>query len=348
MGYWSSWEYQPYVSVAEKRRKGLKFVEKKFKNKTDVLPIAISGRKIARTFWGEAWCENLERYSDYENRLPRGRTYVRNGSVIHLNIKNGSIESYVSGSEVYHINITINPLSKERWNLVKKRCSGRIGSVLELLTGKIDRGVMEIITAKDGGLFPSPKEIKLSCSCPDSAYMCKHVAATLYGVAARLDEKPELFFTLRNVDHRELLSEATRAISATSNESLDNDQLTDLFGIDIQGNSSEKNNVLTAQPCGKTIPIRKKVTSGKKMLGETGKRLSTKKTMIEKATNTVAKPKKPSISSRNTEEPLEAVKKKIGKSTSSIKKKKVVRGAASVKVQAKKKRAKKKKVSKKR
>ena len=165
-------------------------LEKRRKKGLPVSPIVIDGRTIARTFWGKAWCDNLESYSDYENRLPRGRTYVRNGSVVHLEIKPGKITAIVSGSELYEVEITISPCPTRTWKRVKSECAGQIGSLVELLQGKLSKSVMDVVTRHNDGLFPKPAEIEMKCSCPDWAGMCKHVAAVMYGVGARLDESP--------------------------------------------------------------------------------------------------------------------------------------------------------------
>jgi uncharacterized Zn finger protein len=230
--------WRPYVSVAERQAKAARTLEGLRKKGLDVQPIKLSGQKIARTFWGEAWCEHLERFSDYANRLPRGRTYVRNGSVCHLAIEKGKIEAKVCGSELYTVKITIQTLPPAKWKSLKTRCAGQVGSLLELLQGKLSDRVMTLVMDRDEGLFPSPKEIKLSCSCPDWATMCKHVAAVLYGVGARLDEKPELLFLLRGVDHGELVSTDTaQAVVAKGSRSkartLDAASLSDVFGIDM-------------------------------------------------------------------------------------------------------------------
>src|SRR6202048_743999 len=95
------WGWRPYVSVAERRRQAQREMAKLTKKGQTVSPVVIEGRTIVKTFWGKAWCENLERYSDFANRLPRGRTYVRNGSVIDLQITPGEIKAMVSGSEIY-------------------------------------------------------------------------------------------------------------------------------------------------------------------------------------------------------------------------------------------------------
>src|SRR5438309_2147841 len=186
-------------------------MEKLRKKGCPVSPVTIAGRTIAETFWGKAWCTNLEGYSDYANRLPRGRTYVRNGSVVHLKVGKGRIEALVSGSEIYEIRIDIGTLPQQSWRTLKAQSAGKIGTLVELLQGKLSKAVMELVTARDQGLFPKPKEIAMRCSCPDGARMCKHLAAVMYGVGNRLDSSPELLFVLRGVDHLELIEQAIPA-----------------------------------------------------------------------------------------------------------------------------------------
>jgi len=207
--------WAPYVTVAERRARAARQMKKLRKKGVRVEPIAIQGRKIARTFWGDAWCTHLERFSDFANRLPRGRAYVRNGSVCHLAIGKGKVEAMVAGSTLYHVNIRITALSAAKWKNVREHCAGQIGSMLELLQGKLSSQVMGIVTDPVTGLFPRPADIKLNCDCPDWADMCKHVAAVLYGVGARLDERPDLLFLLRKVDHEELISAEPDLQSAT-------------------------------------------------------------------------------------------------------------------------------------
>ena len=235
---WYGYGWAPYVPVAKRRAKAKKKIEKLRKKGMDIQPVDIEGRKIARTFWGEAWCDHLEKFSDFENRLPRGRTYVRNGSVCHLEIKKGEIKAMVSGSRLYNVNVAIKKLPKKKWTDVKGRCAGQIGSLLELLQGKLSKSVMSVVTDRNKGLFPLPKEISLKCSCPDWAVMCKHVAATLYGVGARLDEKPDLLFLLRGVDHEELISAEVGVAAATAGKKggrrrIAASDVADVFGIDM-------------------------------------------------------------------------------------------------------------------
>lgn len=239
----SNWSWAPYVPVAQRREKAQKAAQKAIKSGKNYEPVVIAGRTIAKTFWGKAWCNNLEAYSDYENRLPRGRSYARNGSVIDLKIEPGKIIAQVMGSRLYKIEIAINALPASRWNALVKECTGSIASLIELLQGKFSKSVMERLCAKNTGLFPSPNEIRLACSCPDWASLCKHIAAVLYGVGARLDEKPELLFVLRQVDANDLLSAQVAEIPQTKKASskarvLDESALADVFGFEIESEST--------------------------------------------------------------------------------------------------------------
>lgn len=223
-----------YVPVAERRAKARKKMEKLRKKGMDIQPVEIEGRAIARSFWGKGWCDHLESFSDFANRLPRGRSYARNGSVCHLDIQAGRIEAMVSGTRMYNISIGIKKLKPAAWKGIRKLCSGQIGSMLELLQGKLSNEVMVIVSDRRDGLFPQPNEIDLNCSCPDWAIMCKHVAAALYGVGHRLDERPELLFLLRDVDAEELIAaEMALPDAAPAADALADDALGDIFGIDL-------------------------------------------------------------------------------------------------------------------
>jgi uncharacterized Zn finger protein len=229
--------YRKYVPVAQRRAKAAKEVAKLKKHGRAVSPVAIEGRTIARSFWGKAWCDNLERYSDFANRLPRGRTYVNNGSVIDLQIARGKVAALVSGSEIYRVKIDIAVAALARWKAICADCAGSVGSIVELLQGKLSKHVMERVCRETVGLFPAPKEIKMSCSCPDWAGMCKHVAATLYGVGARLDHDPDLLFTLRGVNRSELVSAGAdlsiTEAAAGSERVLVDDDVAALFGLEF-------------------------------------------------------------------------------------------------------------------
>ena len=233
----SYYGYAPYVPVAVRRAKAQKQLEKMKKKGLNIQSVQLSGRKIADSFWGKGWCDHIESFGDYANRLPRGRTYVRNGSVCHLEIKPGRIEAIVSGSSLYNVSVTIFPLALQKWKAVKAACTGKIGSLIDLLRGKLDRGVMEVVSDRKDGLFPLPGENKFACDCPDSAGMCKHIAAVLYGVGARLDLSPELLFLLRGVNHEELIDISAAvtgtAKAGTSRRRIAAVGLADVFGVEM-------------------------------------------------------------------------------------------------------------------
>lgn len=239
--------WQPYVPVSERRAKAKKKIDKLRKQGQKIEPIEIEGKKIAKKFWGIKWCDHLESFADYDNRLPRGRSYVRNGSVCHLGIEEGQCESLVSGSELYKISVKIKTLPKEKWESIKKRCTGKIGSILELLQGKLSNHVMEIVTDVKDGLFPSLDEIDVDCSCPDWADMCKHVAAVLYGIGNRLDSYPELLFKLRGVDASELIDSQLSLEISTTTTQLDQSSLSDIFGIELDSYTNVQNVELLPQ-----------------------------------------------------------------------------------------------------
>lgn len=240
--YGGPWDnYAPYVPVGERKARGMLALAKLLKkSKRTAEPVEVAHRKrqLATTFWAQAWADNLERYANLANRLPRGRTYLRGGLVLDLTITPGRIEAYVAGSELYRVTIDIAALAKPRWRHVVTRCTGRIASLVGLLRGKLSDDVLAVLTDPKDGLFPEPREMKLDCSCPDSARVCKHVAAVLYGVGIRLDTRPELFFVLRQVDQAELLGSVTAgAVSRArpaGGKRIADDRLSAVFGIELE------------------------------------------------------------------------------------------------------------------
>jgi uncharacterized Zn finger protein len=234
MSYFS---WRPYVPVAQRQQEAQKELAKLAKRGMNPTPVKVEGRKMADSFWGKSWCENLERYSDFASRLPRGRSYIRNGLVVDLKINRGEVAAMVSGSELYTVKIKVMPVKASRWQAICRDCAGSIDSLVELLQGRLAKGVMERVCSKGDGLFPAPEEIKLSCSCPDWADMCKHVAAALYGVGVRLDEKPELLFVLRNVDEKDLLvgtgGDLAIARPTPGAKVLDDGDVAALFGLEM-------------------------------------------------------------------------------------------------------------------
>jgi len=264
-----------YVSVAARRAQAARALAKLQKKGRTLSPIAIEGRKIARTFWGEAWCNNLERYSDYANRLPRGRSYVRNGSVLDLQVAPGRVTALVSGSTMYEVTVVVGALPRARWNAICADCSGAIDSLVELLQGRFSTGVMTRICEEKTGLFPSPKDIRFTCSCPDWASMCKHVAAVLYGIGARLDQQPELLFALRAINKDDLVASAGTHLSKApklpaGSRVLVVDDLSEMFGIDMASADAP----LPAMPTTSSVaaPTERRRRATPKKPASTGKR----------------------------------------------------------------------------
>jgi len=296
MGYWGY--YPPYVTVAKKKAKAAKKLKQLKKKNPDIKPILLEGSRIAKTWWGKSWNLNLERYADYSNRIGRGRSYVRHGAVLDLQINSGKVESLVQGtrSKPYSVIIKIKAVNKNTWKRIKAACEGKLDSLQELLAGKFPKALGEIFTTQGKGLFPSPKEIEFSCSCPDWAYMCKHVAATLYGIGARLDEEPGLFFKLRKVKMEDLVTQAVedktrkllkKAKKKTARVIADSD-LADVFGIDIEetlASSKKKAKAPKARSKRKKTLIKEsKKAKGKAATKNAGKKTTSKKTTLRKKT----------------------------------------------------------------
>jgi uncharacterized Zn finger protein len=240
---WGRWPR--YVSVAERRGKGLRHAAALRKTGRVLTPVAPKGggRALATTFWGRAWCDNLAAYASLANRLDRGRTYLRGGMVIDLQILPGTVTSLVSGTDVYKIAVRIKAMPEPRWKAVVKACAGKIDSVVELLAGRFDESVMTHVCRQGTGLFPAPAEITYECTCPDGAgggWLCKHVAATLYGVGVRLDEDPELLFRLRRVAHADLIARATAGLTRpaqskrSARTAIASDRVAAVFGIELE------------------------------------------------------------------------------------------------------------------
>jgi uncharacterized Zn finger protein len=296
-----SWygRFQPYVSVAKRRANAARYAERLAKKeKRTLAPVSIEGRKIAASFWGQAWCDHLEHHCDFENRLPRGRTYVRNGSVIDLSVERGLVKAIVNGSEIYHVTVKIKTFAPAGWKRIKKECSQSISSLIDLLQGRFDDGIMRRLFDPAEGLFPRPAEIEMDCTCPDWASMCKHVAATLYGVGARLDVAPEMLFTLRNVDHLELINQAVaaenldRSLAASDAGALAGADLSEMFGIEIdavqspvQGRRRRKDRAAVAP-----VPVGAAAATGKPKRSRTKKAAVVEKRATGKAPRRRASP----------------------------------------------------------
>jgi len=261
--------YPRYVSVAEKRAKAEKKIKQLRKKQPDIEPVILQGQALATTWWGKSWNRNLESYADYSNRIGRGRSYVRHMAVLDLRIGPGLVEALVQGTRAtpYKVRIKIAKIKSGNWKKIAKKCQAELSSLPDLLAGKFPRSLQNVFMVQGSGLFPSPAEISFDCSCPDWASMCKHVAATLYGVGARLDEDPALFFTLRQVEMDELVTQAVqektesiikntiiRKQQSDTDRVIGDEQLSELFGLDFD----------TFDPDASLVPGKKKKNVTKK------------------------------------------------------------------------------------
>ncbi|MDH5674602.1 MAG: hypothetical protein OEZ06_20915 [Myxococcales bacterium] len=346
MSRFSSYDfYPPYVPVAQRRRDAQRQAERLRKAGKTLSPVTVAGNRIAKSVWGRAWCDNLESYGDYASRLPRGRSYLRHGSVVDLQIEKGGVHALVNGTELYKVSVNIETLPKGRWTKLKQQCAGHIGSLVELLAGKISQSVMDIVSNGHEGLFPAPDEIHFTCSCPDWAIMCKHVAATLYGVGARLDEQPELLFALRGVDASELVETAVQQPASPRSQRkgrlLDNDHLSSIFGVDIT--PSDQKNAASPPEAAVRRSAKKKVTKKKVTKKKVTKKKVTKKKVTKKKVTKKKAAKKKVAEKKVTKK--KATKKKATKKKATKKKatkKKATKKKATKKKAAKKKAARKK------
>jgi uncharacterized Zn finger protein len=304
MGWGSYGGFGPYISKAEKIERAEKVKIKLMKKKGVILePITLETQVIARTWWGKSWNSNLERYADFQYRLGRGRSYVRCGSVIDLKIIANEINALVMGSDSspYTIKVKIDKLDSQSQGYLMEKSRTSLDSMHSLLTGEFPADLKDEFFKQGTGLFPTPKELHFNCSCPDIAKMCKHVAAAMYGVSARLDQKPELFFLLRGININDFVNtmiekEREKILTRAKTKSLrsidaDTDEISELFGIDVDDNSSDLQII---------IPVKKPAKgSSKKSVKKTIEKLKevvpVKKPVVKKTVEKVAKKKKREI-----------------------------------------------------
>jgi len=242
MAYWDM--FTPRKTVGERKADAARAIAKHKGAGRALSPVeGFRGNRIGKTFWGRSWCDNLERYRDFAYRLERGRSYLRSGSVIDLQISAGQISAQVMGSRLYKVEVEITRVADAHWQTLSVACASAIDSLVSLLQGRLDASVMTRLSDPRSGLFPTPAEIDFRCSCPDIAQMCKHVAAVLYGVGVRLDDQPELLFTLRRVEAADLVGQvsARPSLAKTSTRTLEvGDDLEALFGVELADDTHKK------------------------------------------------------------------------------------------------------------
>lgn len=329
----SYWGYPKYVSVAEKKQKAAKKLKELLKKKPNMKPVALRGNALASTWWGKAWNRNLEQYADYSNRIGRGRSYIRHGAVLDLQIWPGEVLALVQGSErtPYSVSVKIQRLKNEIWQRIKTECEGTLESFQELLAGAFPKALGEIFISRDAGMFPAPQELTFACSCPDWADMCKHVAATLYGVGVRLDEDPKLFFRLRDAEIGELIKQAVsekaekllEKATRKSSRAIEDTDLSSVFGIDIEEPVESGKRILPkALPAGKNktteAPAKRKPSEKKDPQQKKAKKIKKEtvpKTALRKAKTTKVAQKKKAVPGKGLKSTVTTIKKKKAKPT---------------------------------
>lgn len=233
--------YPAYVSMSEVREKADRQIAKLRKKNPNLSPVIIEGSSLATSWWGKAWNSNMESYADFYNRIGRGKSYAKNHAVLDLQITSGHVEALVQGTRAkpYSITISIARLDDAHWKSVVELCNHKIESIESLIEGKFPKELESLFRDQQYGLFPKPKEISFDCSCPDYAVMCKHVAAVFYGIGARLDIDPLLFFVLRGIDHEALIKKSIESklenmlknANKKSKRAIDLKKVHELFGI---------------------------------------------------------------------------------------------------------------------
>ena len=140
---WNGWARRPKVDTSKYK-----------KAHPNLKPVSSQGLTIARSFWGKGWCDHFEAMADFDNRLPRGRTYCRNGSILHLEVAAGGVGAVVAGSDIYYIIMNVKPLPPERWQAINNACQGSIATVIDLLKGTLSPEIMKVICDPKTGMFP--------------------------------------------------------------------------------------------------------------------------------------------------------------------------------------------------
>lgn len=322
------WDTFAQPTVAEQRSRATAAVARLGKKGDALDPVRPIAGAIAKTFWGKAWCSHLESLGDYSNRLPRGRSYVRHGAVIDLRIEEGEVRARVQGSALYEIVITIRPVAAPRWKKLVSACGGSVGSIFDLMSGALPKPVIAKVTDPREGMFPLSGEISFDCSCPDYASMCKHVAATLYGVGARLDERPELLFVLRGADHHALVSEATARVvdqataAPVTAKLLDTDALSDVFGIALDGFDRAATSAPVPEPTHAPTVTAGAATTPAKRPARASATVA-KRPAKQSAKKTAATTKKPAATTKKPAKKTAAATKKPAKETAARKRSEV-------------------------
>lgn len=197
---------------------------------TELHPVGASSRKLAEHFWGSAWMRHLALCEAGGLCLSPGRTLLRHGCVLDLEIAPCSIRALVSAQELYEVALTLEPLDEEKRLALRTACAGNVGSLVALLEGQANDDLLHTLCDPENGLLPAPEDWHMSCTCPDWAEPCPHAAAAIYAAGVLIDRDPSLLFVLRALDPSALIAPP----AVDTDAFLDPADLGQTFGIDIE------------------------------------------------------------------------------------------------------------------
>ena len=177
--------------------------------------------QFSRTWWGQRFIAALEEFTD-EARLGRGRSYASNGRIIEYTLSKGTVTAKVRGSinpyfgvykePIYKTSITIKAITSNDWAKVIRQIASRADLITKLLMNEMPDTIEDAFSGLGLHLLPhSERDFETSCSCPDWANPCKHIAGVYYLLASALDNDPFLMFELRGLSREDLHTELTRS-----------------------------------------------------------------------------------------------------------------------------------------
>jgi uncharacterized Zn finger protein len=169
-------------------------------------------------WWARRWIEVLESFG-WDNRLQRGRSYARKGQVMSIDVQPGRVTARVQGSRrtPYTVRINVERLGDDEWERAIDAVAEQALFAARLLVGEMPTEIEEAFLAAGVSLFPTSRDVGMSCSCPDWVVPCKHIAAVYYLLGEEFDRDPFLLFTLRGCTREHLMTalRARRADRAT-------------------------------------------------------------------------------------------------------------------------------------
>ncbi len=192
-------------------------------------PVVSRSRALVSHFWGKAWMRHLAACEAGGLCLAPGRTLLRHGCVLDVQLAPGLIRARVSTQRLEEVELHLAPLDEERQAELVQLCQGRIDSLVSLMEGRVDETVLAPLCDPQLGLLPEPADWRMHCSCADWAEPCPHAAAAIYAAGVLIDADPSLLFTLRSLDPATLLRPTAQAEASDFAAG----DLGKLFGIEL-------------------------------------------------------------------------------------------------------------------